>query len=400
MITMKRITVRYSTPMNRHSGALVLNTKFTRIIGDSGEGKTTLIQDLRANDTIIEVSDGYSFLRIPELSFGALDGVSDLADYVKGVLNATTMGRRAVFYCDEDISYLSDSRVQKMLANYPAYFLLIGRYNFAGIPYSYHCLKNIVSEKIGDHYVTCLKEAFQGFDEIPENVDSIKNIYLEDSKSGCKVYDKYAGWSIGSVGGKDRVEAFLNEIENTLIIADGVGIGSSIEKIYGSLVRNANKNNALLLISSFEGMVLASDFMRSYKTDKQQAAAKILAKLKAPVSKRERKAVYNMEARYELILDQLMRDLGLSPGYSKGSIPKCLYLDCCWRLENCCGNPQKGKKCRLILSKIVQDCIDIIRKNRFEAPLKDFESEVAEFQSSQGLTRENPAGVTSAFDDL
>lgn len=115
-----------------------IKSKFTIIRGDSGTGKTTLINMLRNRATVI--SSPFVFMPlVPLLPKHTWDGVfADAAD------------ETVVFYADEDFDCLHDIEFQKAMSRSALKFLLVTRNPLASVPYGVSDVYEIVSK--GDEH--------------------------------------------------------------------------------------------------------------------------------------------------------------------------------------------------------------------------------------------------------
>lgn len=107
-----------------------IRSKFTVLRGDSGIGKSTLVRDIEARASTVSFRYPIYLLR---------DILINLKSSLENIYKANGIH---LVIGDEDLDYLYNKEFQKIIMESPHLFLLVARYNFSSIPYSY---KDIVT---------------------------------------------------------------------------------------------------------------------------------------------------------------------------------------------------------------------------------------------------------------
>lgn len=380
---MRPITVKYDNGVR--SGSLVLRNKITAIMDNSGTGKSTLVQDLRRDLVDIEVPLGFELIPLPDVITASRGYVT----YINIFKDLTPSNKTPIFYVDEDANYLHLRSFQQAVNEFPALFVFINRDEFKCISYSCQAINRIVYEKQPTgRYVTHLEKIYPNWNEVPENIDTLIYLYSEDETSGKPLYEKFGMFKIGCAGGKSKVLKILTRSSNTLFVVDEIGFGSEIRSVWNEIYYHPQNNNALLMIPSFEGMLLKSKFLRQDAELYRQACAKALAEWPKTNPNGALHVVSNYEDLCTAFLKELLRLYDIPKNWKKGNMPKCLLDDCCWRPKECVWK-MDGNKCELLLDKVLCDCLKRIKANRIRNQIPDSIEGAADttlmFQKENGL---------------
>lgn len=265
-----------------------ISGKFTIIRGDSGTGKTTLIELLRSSKSKVD-------FEIP---------VRPLSDdnYYDVLFNEN----KTLYFCDEDNEYISTDHFQKQAVASPHVFLFVTRTKKLS-KLAYGIDDVLVIEYNENRRVHVGKPLF-----IPSapDVSRIKNVMTEDSKSGLQAV-KLIYHNAESFGGRNNLPAHLLKATNTLFIVDGLSLGSAIADTMKCL--EENRSNYVYAYKSFEAEVCTSKWISMNDTPPWDCA--------------------NKEEWYTARLTGILRENDIS--YNKSTLPKCLYCKCCHKPVKC-----------------------------------------------------------------
>lgn len=290
--------------------------KYTIIRGESATGKSTLIRTLLQHDSKITFP----------LQVVALPNNESTIDLEDPSLP------QSLFYGDEDLYYLHRTEFQKAMARSRHCFLLVTRNKLSSLSYSYKdVLKLELQGKIHKGTQMYLQDV-----DFPD-LAGIQNVCTEDEKAGHFVIQTIIK-GVVSAKGKDNIAKKLEELSHTLFIADGVGFGSCIGDVMGSL--KFPKGNQLYLQESFEATVYQSEFCMGTKAPMWDCP--------------------NKEEFYTELLTELFKENGFK--YDKGAKMKCLQVSCCYRREKC-GLYKRGCKQALILGKLYTELCKIAQSH-------------------------------------
>lgn len=287
-------------------------SKYTIICGDSGTGKSVLIDMIRRATVLANKrSKRPAYSIYSRFNFAVLtDDSSALGNWRVVLDNARS---DTVVCIDEDFSDLLDLEFQKAVTTSEALFIIVSRKSLIGIPYGVSDIFEVVSDLSGKHHYlqSILKHKYYPIANL--SVASLYNykftcLVTEDSKSGYQFFNSFLK-NVRTVAGKSNVCGDIKRSHNTLYCIDGFGFGSEILRI-SVYLNNINNSNGILDINSFEDMILRSPFV-----------TKIFPYIE----------ISNFAANKELQSYRRLQDLMSSIGYryDKGSIWRCFVNDCC-----------------------------------------------------------------------
>lgn len=299
------------------SWILSLDSKYTIIQGLSATGKTSLIEVLQDKETTIRCPLSWYLLPRPInlskrfINDACLRSITIIRDTMEPTL----------FFADEDSGYLHYTDFQKAIQYSPHLFILSHRLPMDSLPYSHKNIKCFEYDKATKtNYLVDLYPKYDVAD-----LETVTAIRTEDFKSGLEFFKSI--W-VGSQSckGVTNIHRFIKSSNNTLFVADGLGIGSEIEKISKAL--KANPTNQLFLLDSFEALLYNSEFINGD----------------------EKPDIFcgNCEQKYTELLESITRK---SPcRYGKGKLSSCYMEDCCSK-EQTCKWFKAGNKKEIILSR-------------------------------------------------
>ena len=237
---------------NQITFSFTLERNVTVITGDSGTGKTKLINMVR-NYSELGKSSGVT-LRCNKTCI-VLEGRSweqVLADTHNSV----------VFVEESTPLFLTSQAFAQAMKKSDNYYVLVTREPLPQIPYSIDCIKQIIKNnsrpKIDSIYKNIRVKEISGF---PYDI-----VITEDSKSGFQLFtkatEKHKVKCI-SAGGKSGILPLLNQYtdKKILVIADSAALGSEIRELVRFREISNNKID-FFLPESFEWLILKSAICR------------------------------------------------------------------------------------------------------------------------------------------
>lgn len=233
---------------NRHiTFHFILERNVTVITGDSGTGKTKLINMIR----------DYSEL-------GKSSGVTLRCDKPCTVLEGRSWEKilddthDSIIFVEESTRFLTSQAFAQAMKKSDNYYVLVTREPLPQIPYSIDCIKQIIKNnskpKLDSIYKNIRVKEISGF---PYDI-----VIVEDSKSGFQLFTQATKkWNVQciSAGGKSGILPLLNKYtdKKILVIADDAALGSEIRELVHFKEISNNKID-FFLPESFEWLILKS----------------------------------------------------------------------------------------------------------------------------------------------
>lgn len=286
-----------------------LTSKYTIVLGDSGTGKSCLIDCIfRAQHKSTKVKQQRTAMVMSDYEFRVLNSeilmntrYTDWHAYFCENDDPLT-----VFCCDEDFVDLYTTEFQNAVIKSRSKFLIVSRDPLNSLPYGIDDVYKIVTEGKINRLVSY---KFSSKFNTKQDIHGCRQLFVEDAGSGFKFFSSFLK-NVKSMKGKSNILDYLKSESRTLFCLDGLGSGSLILKINEIIDRTEDRFNVIWMIDSFEKLVLDSDFITS--------------KVNVPDAD---EYCANKEQFYYQILRDLLKDINQS--YDKAFLPKCLYVPCC-----------------------------------------------------------------------
>ena len=236
----------------------IIKRNITIIKGNSGTGKTTLINMIRqfAN---LGVSSGVDV--VCDVPCRVLEG-SDWQLILQNISGN-------ILFIDEENSFIRSEQFASAVRDSDNYFVIITRENLYNLPYSVEEIYGIYSS--GKYQNT--RRIYQQFYRVYSKTDKFpvlpERILVEDTNSGYEFFKgvvEKTDIKCETAGGKTKLFSVLsNAKEETCVIADGAAIGAEMERLYDLTLKN--KNIKLYFPESFEWLILKSGVLHSKKIE-------------------------------------------------------------------------------------------------------------------------------------
>lgn len=227
---------------------LTVNRKITLIRGDSGTGKTTMLNSLRK---AIRGDIGRSFAcEIPCI-------VLDMDEW----LIQLETKENCIFFLDEDFYAIRHKELDKAIKRASAYFVIIVRKEWTKLSYS---MDEMYKLKSKDKIYTIEKSNWRENNSVSFKPDII---ITEDENSGYRFFQEVAGFDVECISSQSNSKImrllensnFINS--NILIVLDASAFGPYIKGLYDYIkndLKVRNNNYYILAPESFEFMILES----------------------------------------------------------------------------------------------------------------------------------------------
>ncbi len=229
---------------------LEIRRNITMIQGDSGSGKTTMIDMLRAHDNLGEDSGISISCDVP---CRVLEG----RDWEVIIQNNPGV----IFFTDEENAFIHSKDFARAIRNSDNYYVLITRENLYELPISVDEIYGIHTS--GKYHNT--DRVYQQLHQIysPEKGLPIRpeKLLIEDSRAGYEFFQAVGNAhsvECVSAGGNTYIYDMIvdSEEKETCIIADGAAFGAQMNRVYSRV--QSRKNYHLYLPESFEWTLLRS----------------------------------------------------------------------------------------------------------------------------------------------
>ena len=247
-----------------------MERQFTIIGGDSGTGKTHLLNIIReyqtngkesgvdvtiykdeplpkVGDNESEIGEREPIRRLDSDNGKWKDALKDLTNHI--------------FFIDETDMFLETPKFHELAYYSDNYFVIVARKHLGHIPYSVDSMYELVQEnpKEGDSTtVNKMKKMYK------HTIINFKPdlILTEDSKAGYKFYDNVFTCRCETAQGKDNIrtelEKWSKKYDNIFVVVDGAGFGASIERLYNTIDERVRKDCRVEVFApeSFEYILL------------------------------------------------------------------------------------------------------------------------------------------------
>lgn len=257
-------TYRFRVGSKRSVFEFTIRRNITIIKGDSGTGKTTLLNML------------YEYLRIGRESGFSVDASVSYYVYMRREVGREwneVLGKlsNTVIFIEENNEFIFTEEFASYVMTSGNYFVFVNRTPMHMLPYSIHEIYEIVTT--AGH--RGLKETYHEFKELYSNfplimIDEVGTVITEDSNSGMEFMEKvYSRCDVVSSGGNTGIIRTIEEKlpDNILVVSDGAAFGAYIEETISTIRSHNESRIALWLPESFEYLVLKSGVVKSGHID-------------------------------------------------------------------------------------------------------------------------------------
>lgn len=287
----------------------VVKRNITILTGDSGSGKTVLIDLIRdykryGSDSGVLLSCNCDCLTI------------DNEDWERQIIETTN----SILFIDEGNRFLTSKRFAELVQQSDNYFVIATREKLPTLSYSVNEIYGF--RESGKYHDAKQKynEIYHLYGEISEN-SNIKPKYVltEDSNSGFDFFNELCGNRIpcNSANGKSNIIHHLQKSENIegirLVIVDGAAFGSEMRDAFNYL--SIYPNVVLYAPESFEWILLSTNIIPDSNVKKI---------LEHPENFIDSKRFVSWERYFTALLMDLTRDNKIW-GYSKKNLSP-IYL--------------------------------------------------------------------------
>ena len=228
-----------------------INSKLSFIIGDSASGKTTLYELVNSyiNSKNLDI----------EISSDLTPTLLTKADW-----DDKKYPDNKLVFIEEGGGFIQTLQFSEFVKYSNNYFVIIDRTDLKQLAFSYKNIYKISS--VNNKYY--LVPAYD-FDYIINSNQCFTEVYTEDTNSGKEFFDFVLETGCKSTEGKDNIQSYILDFksrknEYPLFIMDGCGVGSCIQSIYLEVLES---NSSILLIDSFEYLLLKADLFDGYKSN-------------------------------------------------------------------------------------------------------------------------------------
>ena len=226
------------------------NNKITIIQGDSGTGKSKLVDSIirfRTEKTSKIFTSNHIDIRL----------LNNETDWEHEVSNKSNK----LFIVDEDADFVTSYKFAKLVNNSDNYFIIICRTPLKGLNYSY---KDIFELRYSGKYNESIRK-YKNYEGCSLDTNC-QAILVEDSKSGFEFYKYHLGGNVRSLHGKAKVAQELVNVklecyERIGLILDGAAIGSEMGDLDYIIKKGMYAKLSLFLPESVEEFIVNSNIL-------------------------------------------------------------------------------------------------------------------------------------------
>lgn len=232
-----------------------LNRNFTTIIGDSGGGKTLLINTIM--DVALSGNDGNNTKLYCDVNcIGIPEGTQ--YSFLVGLVKTN---RNTIFFIDEGAQHINTTKFSTLIRGSDNYFVIVGRDRLGCISYSYKSVMRLSMDVQG--FLTLKPLLELDGDLIMVSEITKDDVFLpEDAKAGYNlIKTALSEYNVVRGGGRDYYQHYIKHIldptDDIVLLQDGAAFGSQINSLLNFLTEEGKgRVKAVLLRESFEYMVL------------------------------------------------------------------------------------------------------------------------------------------------
>lgn len=238
-----------------------LERNITVICGDSGTGKTTLINSISFYEELGKKS-GVTIESSKECH--VLEG--------KRWYEELNHIKDSFVFIDEGAEFLNTVEFARAIKGTDNYYVLVTRENLYQLPYSVNSILEL--KKTTSRFKHVYNKTYPKYDVIDnfeEKLDRFELFLTEDTNAGNEFFSYVAdknGLYCVSAGGKSKILNKLrnNDTSRTIVIADGAAFGSNMAEVYRYVKAHSDKV-LLYLPESFEWLILAAEIIGDEEID-------------------------------------------------------------------------------------------------------------------------------------
>ena len=238
---------------------LQIERNITVICGDSGTGKTTLIQSVSFYEELGEKS-------------GVTIESSKSCHVLSGRMWHDELERIAdsFVFVDEGNAFISSKEFAAAVKNTDNYYILITRENLYQLPYSVTSILEL--KKTTSRFKHTYNRTYPKYDYIPEVYEKMSmydSFVTEDTNAGNEFFSHLANqfdMECVSAGGKSRILDIIKSLadKKQIVVADGSAFGAEMAEVYRYY--NLHKGDILLYLpESFEWLILSSGIIKDHE---------------------------------------------------------------------------------------------------------------------------------------
>lgn len=243
---------RFAVNSKRVSYEFTLNRNITIIKGNSGTGKTTLLQMM------------YEYLLSGKQSgYTVNTNANNYFVYLRAAVGRSWEDdllslENTVIFIEENNDFIFSKEFARFVGESGNYFVLVTRRAIKTLPYSVQEIYEISTDKVIGTYHR-FEKIYSNFSQFRQH--TIDTVVTDDSKSGFQFYSKlYANKKvITSYGNAKIVNTVLSsDGKNLFVIADGAAFGPLIEDFISMFDNESSKCVVLWAPESFEYLIIKS----------------------------------------------------------------------------------------------------------------------------------------------
>ncbi len=233
---------------------LEIERNITIICGDSGTGKTTLINSLIFHEELGEKSGVTVESVRPCRVLRGNDWCETLSN-ISGSL----------VFIDEGNEFVETKDFAVAIKNTDNYYVIVSRESLYQLPYSVNSVLQL--KRTASRFKHTYNKTYPMYDKVPnfrEKISVFDLFITEDTNAGNQMFSIIAskrGIDCISAGGKNRILSAVkaNQEKRVFVVADGAAFGPNMAAVYQYL--KIHETSVLLYLpESFEWLVLSSLF--------------------------------------------------------------------------------------------------------------------------------------------
>lgn len=297
---------RVQLKSNRISYDFEVKRKITMIRGDSGTGKTTMMNLL--TQALGRVA-GF------QLICDVACAIVPLGDDWRSIVLSNS---NRIYFIDETHNCFNDPKFAGTIKESDNYFVLICRDDYDSIPYSVNEIYEIKNSGKFNRLIPVFVQNEEAF--------SPTYIITEDSGAGYQFFNKSTNIHVDSAEGKSKIYSKVVTLpmnERLLIVIDGAAFGSNLSDLLELLERRF-MHYCIFAPESFEFLLLSSPMFDFWFTGN--------TRLSNP-EEYVRPKHFSWEQYFTDLLVEITRNLPCS--YHKDRLNRCFSENCCCKDTHC-----------------------------------------------------------------